>query len=107
MTLGAALLASAAGLLGLGVAAAADRPQTHEVVIQGLLYVPATLKVKRGDVVIWTNKDPFPHTATAAGSFDSGSIAAGKAWQFKARKAGTFAYVCTLHSNMKGVIQVE
>ena len=105
--LGADLLAGAAGLLGRDVAAAAEHPQTHEVVVQGLLYAPDTLKVKRGDVVSWVNKDLFPHTATAAGAFDSGSIAAGKSWRFTARKAGTFAYVCTLHSNMKGTLQVE
>jgi plastocyanin len=101
----AALGAGAAGLAGL--VRAADRPRTHEVVIQGLLYVPETLKVKRGDVVVWINKDPFPHTVTAPGAFDSGSIAAGKRWRFVARRAGRHAYVCTLHSNMKGALEVE
>lgn len=103
---GAGLFAGAAGL-AVGGAAAADGPRTHEVVIQGLLYVPENLKVRRGDVVVWINKDPFPHTATAAGAFDSGSVAAGKSWKFTARRAGSFAYVCTLHSNMKGTLQVE
>jgi plastocyanin len=101
----AALGAGAAGLAGL--VRAADRPSTHEVVIQGLLNVPETLKVKRGDIVVWTNKDPFPHTVTAPGAFDSGPIAAGKSWRLVARRAGTYAYVCTLHSNMKGTLQVE
>ena len=93
---------------GLRAAVAADKPgRTHEVVVQGLQYVPETLKVGRGDVVVWINKDPFPHTATAPGAFDSGSIAAGGSWRFTARRAGTFPYVCTLHSNMKGMLQVE
>ena len=105
-TLAVGLLAAGAGLGGFG-AAAADRPHTHEVVVQGLRYVPETLKIKRGDVVTWINKDPFPHTATAAGAFDSGSIAEGKSWRFTARRAGTFVYVCTLHSNMKGTLQVD
>ena len=107
VTLGTGLLAGGAGILGSGLAAAADRPKTHEVVVQGFLYVPDTLRIKRGDIVTWINKDPFPHTVTAAGAFDSGSIAAGKSWRFTARKAGTFGYVCTLHSNMKGTLQVE
>jgi plastocyanin len=72
-----------------------------------LLYVPETLKIRRGDVVVWINKDPFPHTVTAAGGFDSGPIAAGKSWRFTAHKAGPFNYVCTLHSNMKGTLEVE
>jgi plastocyanin len=93
-------------LAGNGAALAVG-PRTHQIVIQGLQYVPETLKVKRGDVVVWVNKDPFPHTVTAAGAFDSKSIAADKSWRFTASRAGTFAYICTLHSNMKATLQVE
>ena len=89
------------------VTAGADRPRTHEVVIRGLLFVPETLTVRPGDVVVWINKDPFPHTATAAGAFDSGSIAEGKSWRFKAGKRGTYPYLCTLHTTMKGTLRVE
>ena len=99
--LGVALQATPAG------AAAAERARTHEVVIQGLLYGPETLTVRPGDVVVWINKDPFPHTVTAAGVFDSGPIAAGKSWRFTAKKAGTYPYLCTLHTTMKGTVQVE
>jgi len=110
---GAALFALAA--IGLGASlvaapaavAAADRARTHEVVIQGLVYVPDTLTVRPGDVVVWTNKDPFPHTVTAAGAFDSASIAAGKSWRFTAKKAGTYPYLCTLHTTMKATLRVE
>jgi len=111
---GATLLALAgSALLGLVLqatpagAAAADRARTHEVVIQGLLFVPETLTVRPGDVVVWINKDAFPHTVTAAGVFDSGSIAAGKSWRWKAAKPGTHPYLCTLHTTMKGTLRVE
>ena len=87
--------------------AAADRPRTHQVAIQGLLYVPEALTVRPGDVVVWTNKDPFPHTVTAAGAFDSGSIAPGKSWRRKAGKPGSYPYLCTLHTTMKGTLRVE
>ena len=106
-----ALAASAALGVALAVvpagAAAAYRARTHEVVIQGLLYVPETLTVRPGDVVVWINKDPFPHTVTAVGVFDSGSIAAGKSWRFTARKPGPHPYLCTLHTTMKGTLRVE
>jgi plastocyanin len=101
-----AVAAIAAAALGAGSAGAAAAP-THQIVIQALKYVPETLKVRRGDVVVWVNKDPFPHTATAAGAFDSTSIPAEGSWRFTARRAGTFAYVCTLHPNMKGTLVVE
>ena len=100
----AAALAGPAAPLG---ALAAGPPRTHEIVIQGLRYLPESLKIRRGDVVVWVNKDPFPHTATAPGVFDSGSIAAGKSWRFTARRAGSHRYVCTLHSNMSGTLEVE
>ena len=80
---------------------------TPEVVIQALQYRPETLKVRRGDVVVWINKDPFPHTATAPKVFDSGAIAADGSWRFTARRAGIHPYICTLHPNMKGTLQVD
>jgi plastocyanin len=105
------VLAAAAAVATLAVAAialAADRAgTTHEVVMQGVQFAPATLKVKRGDTVVWTNRDPFPHTATAAGAFDSKSIAEGKSWRWRADRAGTFAYVCSFHPTMKGTLEVE
>ena len=63
--------------------------------------------IKSGDTVVWVNKDPFPHTATAKGRFDSGSIPASKSWKWKAGKAGDYPYICTLHPNMTGTINVE
>jgi plastocyanin len=93
-------------LAGAG-AIAADKPATHTVVIDGVAYKPETLSVKRGDTIVWVNKDPFPHTVTAKGAFDSHDIAAGKSWKYTASKAGEYAYTCTLHPNMKGTLKVE
>src|SRR2546422_484356 len=73
------------------------KPATHTILIDGVKYVPATLTVKVGEAVVWINKDPFPHTVTASGSFDSHAIAAGKSWKWTPRKAGDYSYVCTLH----------
>jgi plastocyanin len=104
-------LACAWGLLCMAdstvAASAAIAPSTHTVVIDGVKFEPEALSVKRGDTVVWVNKDPFPHTVTAPGAFDSHSIAAGKTWKYVARKAGDYSYVCTLHSNMKGTLKVE
>jgi len=100
------LLAVALATTPAGVVAA-DAPRTHQVTIQALANVPETLTVRPGDVVVWTNKDPFPHTVTAAGAFDSGPIAPGKSWRFTAKKPGTYPYLCTLHTTMKGTLRVE
>jgi plastocyanin len=99
------VLAGVALLLG-GIAVAAFAAR-HTVVIEGMQFVPATLTVKRGDTVVWVNKDLVPHTATSAGSFDSRTIAANASWSHAARKAGRFDYLCTLHPMMKATLVVE
>ena len=100
---GAALLVAAA----IWLAAPALAAKTLTVAMDGTRFVPETITVKQGDRVVWVNKDPFPHTATAAGAFDSGSVAAGGSWSLVARKPGEFAYVCTLHPGMKGTLIVQ
>lgn len=106
-----ALHAAAASMLLAGLALGGPRTAaaaTHTVVIDAMAYTPATLRVKRGDTVVWVNKDPFPHTATAGDrSFDSREIASGKRWSYVAKTAGTHAYVCTLHPTMKATLIVE
>lgn len=106
--LGAALACALAFVLGggaaIGTAAAAT---THTVVIEAVSYKPETLMVNRGDTVVWVNKDPFPHTVTSKGAFDSHSIAAGKSWKYTATKPGEFTYICTFHPNMKGTLTVK
>ena len=106
-------LACAGGVIGLALvtpslAVAAAAAATHTIVIDGTAFSPAKLEVHRGDRVVWVNKDPFPHTATAKDhSFDSHNIAASKSWSYVARKAGTFDYVCTLHPTMTGTLVVR
>jgi plastocyanin len=95
-----------AAIEALGASGGAFAEQ-HTVTIDGLQYAPAAISVARGDTVVWVNKDPFPHTVTARGAFDSREIAAGQSWKYTARKSGTFEYVCTLHPNMKGTLTVK
>jgi plastocyanin len=68
---------------------------------------PATITVKAGTPVTWTNKGKQPHSAAANdGSFDSGTMKAGTTWQHRFDRPGEFAYVCTLHPTMTGVVKV-
>jgi plastocyanin len=94
----------ATGALAAGIA---DKPASHTVIIEGVAYQPAVLVVNRGDTVVWVNKDPFPHTVTAPGAFDSHDIPAGASWKYVARKIGNYAYVCSLHPNMNGTLTIR
>lgn len=100
--------AVAPALLVLGVAGpAAAAPPAHTVTIENMLFTPQTLTVKRGERVVWVNKDLFPHTATAPGVFDSKSIAPNTSWTHVAERAGRHGYLCTLHPTMKATLVVE
>lgn len=78
-------------------------------------YTPNKTTVKVGDTVEWDFNDDTggPHTATSddGTSFDSQSsnVAGNKGdkFQHKFTAAGTFAYHCTFHADMKGTVVVE
>jgi plastocyanin len=98
-------LALPAGAAVAQVAAQA-RGAHHRVVIEAMRFDPPTLKLQPGDVVEWVNKDPFPHTATAAGRFDTGEIAPESSRSVRITGSGNIDYVCTLHPTMKGRLQL-
>lgn len=101
-------LAGALFLTAATLSYAAPQAATHTVIIDGMQFSPQTLEVNVGDTVIWKNKDPFPHTATSDGNgFDSGNIGADRSWKYVAKTRGTYPYVCSLHSNMRGVLVVK
>ena len=61
---------------------------TQTVTIEGMKFQPASVTVKRGDTVVWQNKDVVPHNATAAGKFDSKNIDGGQSWTWTAARRG-------------------
>jgi plastocyanin len=76
------------------------------VTIKDFKFAPASTSVHVGDTITWTNQDVAAHTATATGSFDTGSINQGKSGSHTFTKAGTFAYICSIHPSMKGTVIV-
>ena len=79
------------------------------VAIAGFAFEPATMTVKVGATVTWTNEDSAAHTVKwDDGSQGSGSLTAGgPAYERTFDTPGTFAYVCGIHAAMKGTIVVE
>jgi plastocyanin len=81
-------------------------------------YAPATLTVKKGDVITVTNDDTAPHTATSGTGpedpnsgklFDTSIIMAGETAQIDTAslEPGDYNYHCTVHPFMKGTITVQ
>jgi len=91
-----------------GATPAEPEAKVHVVTIEGLKWVPEVLVVNRGDRVTWINKDPFPHTVSAADkTFDSGNLASGLSWNLVAEATGSHVYGCLLHPTMKGTLIVR
>ena len=80
----------------------------QDITIQNFAFSPAELRIKKGETVVWTNKDSATHTVTALdGSFDSKGLNNAQTFSFTFENAGTFEYKCSFHSNMKATIIVE
>ncbi len=76
-----------------------------QVIMKGIRFQPAELTVHPGETVEFRNEDIVAHTVTADdGSFDSGLIQPGSSWKMTVQKAGTVAYHCTPHPNMKATL---
>jgi plastocyanin len=81
-----------------------------QITMKNFAFSPTTLNVTAGEKVTVVNEDSVAHTVTASegGAFDTGSIAGGKSGTFTApSKAGSYPFVCTFHSNMKGTLIVR
>ena len=89
---------------GTGSPAAAAGDQ---VTIDNFAFAPATLTVKAGTTVVWTNHDEEPHTVAASdGSFHSPGMGTGATYSHTFGAAGKFDYVCSIHPMMHGSVVV-
>jgi plastocyanin len=79
----------------------------NAIELKGFAFNPADASVKVGTKVTWTNSDSAAHNVLADdGSFKSATLNQGDSYSFTPKKAGTFDYVCTFHSNMKARLTV-
>jgi plastocyanin len=91
-------------LLSTPVAAAAA-PRTHVIVIDKMKFGPLPAAVRKGDIIVWDNRDIYRHTATDKRVFDI-DLPAGKAVKMRVTKTGTFPFLCKYHPGMKAVLRV-
>jgi plastocyanin len=84
------------------------RAGQKRVLMASLKFHPSTTHARVGETVRWVNDDPVAHTVTATqgASFDSGTVDVGGHYSQKLGRAGTIAYVCTIHPGMTGRIVV-
>jgi len=102
------LIALTLGACGTGDAsepATASETEGPSVVIEDLAFEPETLKVEAGDTVTWTWNDGAVTHDVSGDDFQSEVISEGT-FSHRFDQPGTYDYVCTLHPNMTGTIEV-
>ncbi|MFI1202636.1 cupredoxin family copper-binding protein [Streptomyces sp. NPDC020883] len=81
----------------------------NAVAIKNFAFSPATLKIKVGTKVTWTNQDTDTHTVTSTGSggpLHSPALATQATYSYTFTKPGTYAYLCTIHPFMTATVEV-
>jgi len=80
-----------------------------DVTINGFLFGPAKLSVAPGKSVTWVNTDDSPHQITLAGPGGTRSpiLMKGQTYSHAFAAPGAHNYICGLHPNMKGTVEVQ
>ena len=91
------------------VRAAADSPTpTVEVAIAKFAFGPKEITVAPGTRIVWTNRDETPHTVTSSDkAFASKGLDTDDKFEHTFAREGDFAYICTVHPYMTGVVHVH
>jgi plastocyanin len=77
------------------------------VAVSNYAFSPATVTVRAGTRITFTNHDATAHTATADhGAFGTGTIAPGHSRTIEIRRPGRYPYHCLFHAFMTGTITV-
>ncbi|MDQ2710222.1 MAG: cupredoxin domain-containing protein, partial [Actinomycetota bacterium] len=81
---------------------------TNTVAIQNFTFAPASVTVKAGTTVTWTNQDQDPHTVTSMnnGALKSPTLNHGEAFHYTFTTPGRFEYLCTIHPFMTATVVV-
>jgi len=79
------------------------------VTIDNFTFNPATLTVKAGTTVTWTNRDDIPHGIASSGNAFTRSKAldTNDSYSFTFTAPGTYQYFCYIHPHMVGTIVVQ
>lgn len=99
---------SLAGLSGTALGAAKKPSGPGTVAIADFLFGPEKIVVKAGQSISWTNVDDSPHQVTVQGesTLRTPVVLKGQSTTLTFNDAGVYGYICGLHPNMKGSIEV-
>jgi plastocyanin len=78
------------------------------VSIKNFAFSPATLNIKTGTKVTWTNNDSVSHTVTSDSgtTLNSSTLAPGQSYGVTFTNPVSVGYHCSIHPMMKGTVVV-
>ena len=100
-----ALIASTAASLLLSTPTAAA-PQNHVVVIDKMKFGTVPANIRRGDTVLWVNRDIVRHSATAANKSFDVDLPPKTQKRMTVRASGSIDFICKYHPGMRGMLRV-
>jgi plastocyanin len=104
----AAPASAAASPAASAAASQAAAAGASAITIQNFAFAPASLTVKAGTTVTWTNNDSPTHSVKwADGAAGSSPLTTGSSYTRTFATPGTYAYVCGIHASMHGTIVVN
>jgi len=105
----ALVLFAAIGLASRALPArAATAGAKLDVAIAKFAYAPKDVTVAPGTKIVWTNRDETPHTVTSTDKgFASKGMDTDDTFEHTFDREGDFAYICTVHPFMTGVVHVR
>lgn len=96
-----------AGLLAI-VATAAQAREAVTIDIARFAFAPKEITIAPGTTVAWINHDQTPHAVSAADkAFVSPALDTDERYEHAFTAPGDYAYFCTLHPFMTGIVHVR
>jgi plastocyanin len=76
--------------------------------IKDFAFDPQDVQAKVGQKITWVNEDDAPHNAVAqnGGDLKTSTFEKGGSDSYTLDEPGTIEYICTVHPQMKGTIEV-
>ena len=100
------LVAAAMPAIALALAPATAAAKVHTVVIEKMRFGSAPTGVRVGDTIVWVNRDPVRHTATARDKSFNVDLPAKASGKTVVRRAGAIAVYCIFHPAMTTKLSV-
>jgi plastocyanin len=86
----------------------APKPKTATVKIDQFAFEPASITVRSGTTVEWTNHDDIPHTVVdTKNGFRSQALDTDDVFRHTFQEPGDFRYFCSIHPHMVGEVHVK